>query len=112
MFQFYKLYFKLIFINLIYALVAVCTKYTSSMHLLSIKFLFGIFIIILLLGIYAILWQQILKKVSLSLAYMFKGTSIIFVLILSVLLFGEVITVWNVVGAVIIIGGIALFAKA
>ena len=43
---------------------------------------------------------------------MFKGTSLIFVLLFSHLFFGEAITVNNLVGAAVIIGGIAFFAKS
>ena len=60
--------------------------------------------------LYAVLWQQILKRIELSLAYMFKGTSIVFVMILAYWLFGEQITWNNVLGAIIIIVGIVLFA--
>lgn len=64
------------------------------------------------MGIYAILWQQVITRMPLSTAYMFKGTSLIFVLLISALLFGEPITTTNIIGSVIIISGIGLFAKA
>ena len=64
------------------------------------------------MGVYALLWQQIIAKMPISTAYMFKGTSLIFVLMFSVLLFGEAITLNNIIGSVIIILGIVLFAKA
>lgn len=43
---------------------------------------------------------------------MFKGTTIVFTMLIAALIFGEAITLTNVIGSVIIIGGIALFAKA
>ncbi len=43
---------------------------------------------------------------------MFKGTSLIFVLLISVLLFGETITLNNCIGSAVIIAGIVMFAKA
>lgn len=64
------------------------------------------------LGIYALLWQQIIKRMALSTAFMFKGTSLIFVLLISVLLFGETITLNNCIGSAVIIAGIVMFAKA
>ena len=64
------------------------------------------------MGLYAVLWQQILKRIDLSLAYMFKGTSIVFVMLLAYVLFGEQITWNNIVGAIIIVGGIVLFANS
>lgn len=62
------------------------------------------------MGLYAVLWQQILKRVELSLAYMFKGTSIVFVMLLAHVIFGEQITWNNIIGAIIIILGIVLYA--
>lgn len=79
---------------------------------MSIHYLFGLSGAICVMGVYAILWQQVLKRIELSTAYMFKGTSLIFVLLLAALLFGESITWTNIIGAVIIILGIALYAKA
>jgi drug/metabolite transporter (DMT)-like permease len=63
------------------------------------------------MGAYAIGWQQVLKHVELSTAYMFKGTSLIFVMLLAFAFFGEAITLMNIIGACVIIVGIALYAK-
>jgi len=63
------------------------------------------------MGAYAIGWQQILKRVELSTAYMFKGTSLIFIMLLAWMLFGEQITLNNIIGVCVIITGIALYAK-
>lgn len=65
---------------------------------------------VMVMGGYAVLWQQVLKRIELSVAYMFKGTSIIFVMLFAYILFGEQITWNNIVGAIIIIVGIVLFA--
>lgn len=72
-------------------------------------FIMGAFAV---MGIYALLWQQVIARMPLSTAYMFKGTSLIFVLLFSVLLFGEGITWTNITGSLIIIAGIMLYAKA
>jgi len=63
------------------------------------------------MGAYAICWQQVLKRIDLSTAYMFKGTSLIFVMLLAFAIFGEAITMMNIIGACVIIVGIALFAN-
>ena len=76
------------------------------------RYLLGLGGAIGVMGVYAILWQQVLKRIDLSTAYMFKGTSLVFVMLLAALLFGEAITWMNIIGAVIIISGITLFAKA
>ena len=63
------------------------------------------------MGVYAICWQQVLKRIELSTAYMFKGTSLIFVMLLGYAAFGETITIMNIIGAVVIVLGIILYAK-
>lgn len=77
---------------------------------MSWNYILGLIGAIGVMGLYAILWQQILKRIELSLAYMFKGTSIVFVMLLAYALFDEQITWNNIVGAIIIIVGIALYA--
>lgn len=81
-------------------------------ELFSTKYLIGLGVVVFMLGTYAVVWQQILKKVDITLAYMFKATGIIYVLLYSVFLFGEAITVWNVIGAAVIVSGIVLFVKS
>ncbi|MBQ0142156.1 MAG: EamA family transporter [Prevotellaceae bacterium] len=108
----YLKYGSLIGINLLYACVTIFTKYASQQEIMSINYLLGLGGAVVVMGIYAILWQQVLKRIELSTAYMFKGTSLVFVLLLAALLFDESITWTNIVGAMIIISGIALYARA
>ena len=105
-------YLALIGVNLIYACTSICTKMASRQEMLSWPYLFWIAGAIGVMGVYALLWQQVIVRMPISTAYMFKGTSLIFVLMFSVLLFGEAITLNNVIGAMVIIAGIILFAKA
>ena len=102
----------LIGINLLYACVSLFTKYASQQDFMSRNYMFGLIGAIGVMGLYAVLWQQILKRIELSLAYMFKGTSLIFVMLLAYILFGEQITWNNIVGAIIIICGIVLYAHS
>ena len=107
-----SIYLSLLGINLLYAGTAVFTKMASMREFLSPPYLAYIFGAVCVMGVYAFLWQQVLSRMPLSTAYMFKGTSLIFVLLFSVVLFGETITWTNILGSVIIIAGITLFAKA
>ena len=102
----------LVGVNLVYACTSIFTKMASRQKMLSWPYLLWIAGAIGVMGVYAILWQQVIKRMPLSTAFMFKGTSLVFVLLISSLLFSEAITVNNVIGSVIIIFGIALFAKA
>lgn len=101
---------SLVSINLLYACVSIFTKYASQSDFMSWGYVWAVVGAIGVMGLYAVLWQQILKRIELSLAYMFKGTSIVFVMLLAHVIFGEQITWNNIIGAIIIILGIVLYA--
>lgn len=105
-------YLFLLGVNLIYACTSIFTKMASQSDFLSLPYVLWLAGTGGVMVGYAVLWQQIIKRMDLSVAYMFKGTSLLFVLLLSVMLFGETITVCNVIGAVLIVGGIVLYAQA
>ena len=104
--------FSLVVINILYACVSIFTKYASQAEFMSWSYVCAIAGAMGVMGLYAVLWQQILKRVELSLAYMFKGTSIVFVMLLAHVIFGEQITWNNIIGAIIIILGIVLYAHS
>lgn len=87
-------------------------KLASLFVVLSWQYLLCLLCAVVVMGVYAILWQQIIRRMDLSTAYMFKGTSLIFVLLLSALIFGESISLTNIIGSVVIIGGIVLYARS
>ena len=102
----------LIGVNMLYACVGICTKMASLQEFLSWQYLLWFGGAVAILGLYAILWQQILRRVELSMAYMFKGTTLIFTMLIAALLFGESITLPNIIGSIIIITGITLLARS
>ena len=104
-------YSSLVGVNLLYACVTLFTKFASQQEFCSVAYCLGLVGAIGVMGVYAVCWQQILKRVELSTAYMFKGTSLIFIMLFAFLLFGEAITIMNIIGAAVIITGITLFAK-
>ena len=108
----FKTYLALIGVNLVYACTSIFTKMASQQEPMSFPYLLWIAGAVGVMGVYAMLWQQVISRMPLSTAYMFKGTSLVFVLLFSALLFGEAITLNNVVGSAIILAGIVLFAKA
>ena len=101
--------FVLLYISLlIYSGTTVCSKYAALATKLDHRAQFFIFIglEIFCLGVYALLWQQVLKKFELITAMSNKGVVVIFGLVWSVLLFSERVTWQNILGALIIIAGI------
>lgn len=107
-----RLFLGLIGVNFIYATESIFTKMASQQRFMTWPYLLWIAGSVGVMGIYALLWQQLLSKISVSTAYMFKGFSLIFVLLFSIFLFGETITAANVIGSMMIISGIVLYAKA
>lgn len=65
-----------------------------------------LFLELLFLGIYALLWQQTLKRFPLVVAMANKGITIVYSLLWAVFLFHENITITNIIGAAVVICGI------
>lgn len=60
------------------------------------------------LGIYAILWQQMIKKFELSVAYANRSVALLWSLLWAVLLFGEQVTLKKTAGIALVIAGTAI----
>ena len=91
---------------LIYTLATVAAKFASGHDFMSFGFIGFYGIEILVLGLYAILWQQLIKKVDLSVAYANKAFGIFWSLIWAVLFFKETVTIKNVIGVCIVFAGV------
>ena len=84
----------------------------AQQPMLSLSYLLWFGGAVAIIGTYAMLWQQVLQRIELSTAYMFKGSTLIFTMLIAALLFGEAITIPNIIGSVIIITGITLLARS
>lgn len=102
----------LVGINMVYACVGIFTKLAAQQGFLSWAYIGCFAGAVAVMGLYAVLWQQVLKRVELGVAYMFKGSGLIFTMLVAALLFGEHITIANIIGSAIIITGIVLLAKS
>lgn len=95
---------------LIYCSYAVIGKFASGLEFLSLKFIAVYAGVFMILGIYAVLWQQVLKHISLTTAIANKAVTIIWGLAAGYFLFGEGITVQKITGAVLILAGIVILS--
>lgn len=107
-----KMYVLLHSLMLLFSFVPVCSKLASGYKFFSVPFLLFYGLVILLLGIYAIFWQQIIKRMPLTTAYANKAITIVWGMIWGVLLFGETIAWQQLIGATIIIAGVVLYAQS
>ena len=92
-------------IILIYTLSTVTAKFASNEEFLSLKFILFYGLEIFILGVYAILWQQIIKKFEISVAYANRAMSLLWSIVWAIVFFGEQITLKNIIGVVIVIIG-------
>ena len=96
---------------LFYSMGAVCSKWASGYEVLSVRFIALYAIVLLILGVYAILWQQILKKMSLITAYANKAVTVIWGMVWGLVFFKEQLCLNHVIGAVIIILGVCFIVS-
>ena len=87
-------------------------KYAARYDAFSFKWYCFYAAIVGVLGLYAILWQQVLKKVRLPIAMCNKAVTIVWGMLFSALLFSEQITIKKLVGAAVILCGIVLLSSA
>ncbi|MCI6004195.1 MAG: transporter [Blautia sp.] len=104
-----KSIFLLLHISLLFSsLSGVCSKMASRYtdDIFSIPFLFWFGLVFVIMFGYAIIWQQILKRMPLTVAYANKPVTLIWGIIWGSVIFDEEIT-WNMIaGAVVIFAGI------
>lgn len=92
----------------IQSLSSVFIKYAGTYETMSKEFVIFYVLAVGCLGVFAILWQFLLEWLPLTTAYLRKGILYILILIWSVILFGERVTMPNIIGSIIIIAGISL----
>ena len=91
-----------------YAASGICSKLAAQESFLSIRFCVYYGILLFILMFYAVMWQQILKRMDLVTAYANKSVTIIWGLIWGTLLFDEMLTPFKIIGVAIIIFGVYL----
>ena len=107
----YKAYVYLQIVLALYSVLGICSKFAAQEKFLSIKFILYYSIVIFNLFLYAICWQQIIKRLPLVTAYANKAVTVIWGLILGRFVFGEAITIQKVIGTIVIIIGIVFVIK-
>lgn len=89
----------------IYTLSTVFAKFASGQEFMSFKFILYYGLEMLILAVYAVVWQQLIKKFDISVAYANKAMGLLWSIVWAILIFNETITIKNVIGVVIVIIG-------
>lgn len=92
----------------ILSLSTICSKFAANQEFMSFEFIAFYVGVILTLGIYALIWQQILKKIPLTTAFVNKSAILIWSLIWGVTFFGETISASMIIGIIVVLFGVIL----
>ena len=104
----YKYLILLHCVMALFAAGAVFSKLASAESMLSINWIKYYAVVLAILFIYAIAWQQIIKRMPIVTAYANKAVTVIWGIVFGYFVFGESITINKVIGALIIIAGVYL----
>ena len=96
---------------MLYSLSGIASKLAAKQPFMSFRFCLCYACIILLLGVYAIGWQQVIKRLPLTTAFANKAVTVVWGIIWGFLVFSEPVTVGKLVGAAMVIVGVVIFAR-
>lgn len=91
---------------IIYTISSVMSKEASASGGNLLRFLFFFGMEFVMLGVYALLWQQIIKRFALSVAYANRSMSVVWSMVWAVIFFHDTITIQNIAGVVLVVAGI------
>lgn len=103
-----KPYLILNLIILFYSLGGICSKTASRKQFLSFEFILFYGLVLFILAVYAVLWQQVIKRIPLNIAYANKAVTLVWGMLWGAVVFKEHISLANIIGAVIVLAGVLL----
>lgn len=102
---------KLAGVVLLYSLSTIFMKLAAGSVFLSLPFFAYFLVGVLLLFVYALLWQGILKKFPLFTAYSARALAILYSLLAGAIFFGEQIGIKALLASLLVMLGIVLVAS-
>lgn len=94
----------------VYSFSGILSKKASSEPFLSLAFVLLYGGMLLVLAIYAVAWQQIVKRLPLTVAFANKAITVVWGIMWGALLFKEQVNAGMIVGAILVIAGIILYS--
>ncbi len=96
----------------VYSLSSVFSKLAATEPFLSPKFCLYYGMVIVLLGVYAIGWQQVIRHLPLTVAFANKAVTVVWGFLYGILFFQERVTAMKVIGLLTVVAGVVLYAYA
>ena len=106
-------FFSFLFMHLaflVYTIYPLIGKFASRYEVLSLPFIALYCLVFAVLAVYALLWQQVLKRFSLSTAIANKSITIVWGMIFGFLFFKEKVSLKMLLGTILILSGIFLLS--
>jgi drug/metabolite transporter (DMT)-like permease len=94
----------------LYSISGVLSKLASRHPFMSLPFVLCYGGSLAILAVYAIGWQQVIKRMPLIAAYANRAVTLIWGIVWGVLFFGEGVTPLKLLGAAIVLSGVVLFS--
>lgn len=94
----------------LYSISGVMSKLASRHPFMSLPFVLCYGGSLVILAVYAIGWQQVIKRMPLIAAYANRAVTLIWGIVWGVLFFGEDVTPHKLIGAGIVLAGVVLFS--
>jgi len=107
-----RTYLLLHLLLMVYSANGILSKLAARQTFLSWPFLFLYGGVIALLGVYALGWQQVLKRIPLSSAYANKAVTVVWGCVWGLLVFREELTAGKLLGGALVLAGIVLYGLA
>lgn len=98
----------LIITFVVYSCSSIFSKSASLYDFLSLPYILNFSGVLCAMALYAVLWQRVLTFMELNKAFLCKSITLLLILALSYFFFNEPISLNNMIGAVLIIGGICV----
>lgn len=95
---------------LVYSCYSLVGKFSSSVPVFSPRFFALYALVVFILFIYALIWQQVLKHIPLSTAIANKSVTIIWGIVFGLVFFREPISAKKIIGAAVILAGLTLLS--
>lgn len=90
---------------IIYTVSGVMSKEASASGGNLLRFLFFFGMEFVALGVYALFWQQMIKRFELSVAYANRSMAVVWSMVWAVVFFHDDITVHNILGVALVVAG-------
>ncbi len=105
------LFLSLHLLIMLYSTSDIFSKLAGKEAVFNFRFIMYYGCVILLLGIYAIGWQQIIKRMPLSTAFANKAITTVWGTVWGVVFFHENLSIGKIIGIILVMAGIVLYSR-